>query len=309
MNAGLNSPTHTGVSQIGYLGLGVSDIKGWSEFAATVLGLQPNGESAEGDVFLRMDGHHHRLILTSDEADDLVFVGYQVNDATSLDRVAERLRSAGIEVSDGSDAELATRMVERLIKFSDPDGLSTEIYCGPLLDHTPFVSPRGVGSFVADELGFGHIVIGVSNTEQYGRYLTDVLGARISDYIAVPIGPMTLDITFLRVNPRHHSVAIMTPPPIPGAPKKRLQHMMIEADNIDAVGAALDLFNRHGLAAGALGRHTNDRMLSFYAETPSGFHIEYGHGGLLVDEETWSVTKWRAPSLWGHSMPRPTPPS
>ena len=32
-----------------------------------------------------------------------------------------------------------------------------------------------------------------------------------------------------------------------------------------------------------LGRHTNDQMISFYLTTPSGFHIEYGYGGLQGD--------------------------
>ena len=38
-----------------------------------------------------------------------------------------------------------------------------------------------------------------------------------------------------------------------------------------------------------LGRHTNDLMTSFYVRTPSGFEIEYGTGGLVVDDDTWEV--------------------
>ena len=38
-----------------------------------------------------------------------------------------------------------------------------------------------------------------------------------------------------------------------------------------------------------LGRHTNDLMTSFYVRTPSGFEIEYGTGGLVVDDDTWQV--------------------
>ena len=39
----------------------------------------------------------------------------------------------------------------------------------------------------------------------------------------------------------------------------------------------------------SLGRHTNDLMTSFYVRTPSGFEIEYGTGGLVVDDDTWTV--------------------
>ena len=53
----------------------------------------------------------------------------------------------------------------------------------------------------------------------------------------------------------------------------------------------------------SLGRHTNDMMTSFYVRTPSGFEIEYGTGGLLVDEENWKVETYDATSFWGHRPP------
>ena len=53
----------------------------------------------------------------------------------------------------------------------------------------------------------------------------------------------------------------------------------------------------------SLGRHTNDMMTSFYVRTPSGFEIEYGTGGVLVDEENWEVENYDAMSFWGHRPP------
>ena len=88
------------------------------------------------------------------------------------------------------------------------------------------------------------------------------------------------------------------------APAKHLNHFMIEAPRLDDVGHAFDLFKQRGLYSGDLGRHTNDRMFSFYAETPSGFMIEYGHGGRLIEDEAlWQVELHTAPSIWGHGMP------
>jgi hypothetical protein len=49
-----------------------------------------------------------------------------------------------------------------------------------------------------------------------------------------------------------------------------------------------------------LGRHSNDRMVSFYAQTPSGFDVEYGWGGRLIDDATWTVTEIEHGTLWGH---------
>ena len=52
--------------------------------------------------------------------------------------------------------------------------------------------------------------------------------------------------------------------------------------------------------ARTLGRHTNDRMISFYARTPSGFEVEYGWGGHLVDDASWEPAELTAVSSWGH---------
>ena len=49
-----------------------------------------------------------------------------------------------------------------------------------------------------------------------------------------------------------------------------------------------------------LGKHTNDRMVSFYVRSPSGFDIELGCGGIRVDEASWTTGEITAPSFWGH---------
>ena len=46
-------------------------------------------------------------------------------------------------------------------------------------------------------------------------------------------------------------------------------------------------------------------MTSFYTRTPSSIEVEYGCGGLLVDEANWSVTELAKASVWGHRTPDP----
>ncbi len=70
---------------------------------------------------------------------------------------------------------------------------------------------------------------------------------------------------------------------------------------MDDVGITIDLAERRGLPMGMLGRHTNDQMISFYVTSPSGFNVEYGWGGLLIeDEAAWNIRHYEAASLWGH---------
>ena len=50
---------------------------------------------------------------------------------------------------------------------------------------------------------------------------------------------------------------------------------------MDDVGLAFDRALRGGVRiTQTLGRHPNDRMFSFYAKTPSGFHFELGWGAV-----------------------------
>lgn len=50
-------------------------------------------------------------------------------------------------------------------------------------------------------------------------------------------------------------------------------------------------------------------MTSFYLATPSGFAIEYGWNGRLVDDDSWTVGHHRSASTWGHQVLVDVPPS
>ena len=74
---------------------------------------------------------------------------------------------------------------------------------------------------------------------------------------------------------------------------------------MDEVGLAYDRALKSGLRImQTLGRHPNDRMFSFYAQTPSRFQFEFGWGGREVDDETWSPTTYDHISEWGHHPPQ-----
>ena len=53
-----------------------------------------------------------------------------------------------------------------------------------------------------------------------------------------------------------------------------------------------------------VGQHTNDRELSYYCRTPSGFELEVGWNPVLVTpelESTWEPTTYQGISTWGHT--------
>ena len=102
-------------------------------------------------------------------------------------------------------------------------------------------------------------------------------------------------------NPRHHSLALYQAEMPSGC-----VHLMVEVKTIDEVGYCLDrVLARDIPVTSTLGRHTNDRMLSFYMATPGGFAMEFGCEGLKMDWDNYTPTRSALPSIWGHKFQMP----
>ena len=78
--------------------------------------------------------------------------------------------------------------------------------------------------------------------------------------------------------------------------------MMLELFSLDDVGQGYDLVqNDPDKIAVTMGRHSGDYVTSFYTWNPSGFMVEYGWGGQVIDDSTWKpFERKHGPSLWGH---------
>lgn len=285
--------------RLGYIGWNVSDISAWEELLQSVYGLELRHDTPVDAKYYRVDNIHHRLALYRHASDSIRFIGWEVDTRDELQALSERLRSNGVNVRRGSAAEVEERHVLDMIAFNDPDAFPTEIYCPRPSSDTPFKPSLAIEGFVTGELGLGHIVITCTNLDASVEFYRELLGFRVSDHIQWPgaDGEM-IRATFLRCNARHHSVALIGE--CFGLKGGRFNHLMLEAKSLDDVGRAYDVVGKQGYPiAFSLGRHTNDRMTSFYLHTPSGWQIEYGWGGLLVDERR-PVETYDATRIWGH---------
>jgi 3,4-dihydroxy-9,10-secoandrosta-1,3,5(10)-triene-9,17-dione 4,5-dioxygenase len=286
----------TGVTQLGYLGLGVKDLGEWASYAEETLGLERVATDSDGTMLLRLDAHHHRFAVHEDAQDDIAYSGWQVDTASDVKAIADRLEAAGVDVAWGSTEEAERRRVLSLIKFKDPDGHDVEVFHGPQMAAAPFVSKKGGTRFVAGAQGLGHFVLAAADLQETMDFYVEMLGMKVSDYITRG----RLKLGFLHCNPRHHSIAFVE---FPGAPK-RANHFMLQLDDFDAVGRTWDR-----VQTGAapiiltLGRHSNDEMVSFYMRNPSGFGVEYGWGAREVDDSCWQVAQYDTTSTWGHRPP------
>ncbi|MGV9292927.1 VOC family protein [Amycolatopsis sp. NPDC003676] len=289
------------VKELAYVVYEVSDLAEWERFAVSLLGMQLGEKSADGFT-LRTDEKAHRWILTEGPADDLVRSGYEVSSTAELDSLVAQLRKAGVETVEGDPELAAARKVERIVLVTDPLGNVLELVTGLADAETPFHSDLLLGGFVTGTGGAGHQVLlakGIPR-ETYLAFYQDLLGFKLSDIIVEEVAPgVVADLAFLHCNPRHHSVAFGDMPH-----PKRTHHFMIEVADIRDVGLAYDrCLDAKQPFEMTLGMHPNDHMFSFYVRTPSGFSVEYGWGGLLIDDETWEVRTLDHLHWWGHRAP------
>lgn len=276
------------VAALGYLGLETSHLDDWISFGRDVLGLKIESAEPDGSVRMRMDDRWARLIVSDGERERIAYYGWEVRDAAALDDLASRLDDARRQPVMASADDRQRRCVEGLVTCTDPAGNKLEFFYGQRRICEPFSAAPHVSSFKTGGLGLGHVVIEVEQIGECLAFYTGVLGFRISDQLA-------RSLYFLRCNQRHHSIALAS---LNG--ENRVLHIMLEVATLDDVGRVFDRSLDRQIRMSTIGVHTNDLVTSFYLETPSGYEIEYGWNGRLVDDASWVATTIDRPSLWGH---------
>lgn len=287
------------VTALAYLGVYSEKLSDWSDFAGKLLGMQPVEHGGELLTF-RMDDRKQRLAVERATGEGLAFMGWEVAQKDDLEDYAYRLENAGIAVQWGNREHADRRFVDALIFFDDPDGNRLELVFKPAVDSTPFAPDRPISGFMTGALGMGHAVLHVRDATALLPFYRDLLDFKVSDYGLTPY-----PLYFFHVNGRHHSFALI------GSGQTGFHHFMVEYQNLDDVGQGYDLAQlEEDRIAYTLGRHTNDYMTSFYAKSPSGFLVENGWGGRVIEPETWQAHETRdGPSFWGHErlqMPEAT---
>jgi 3,4-dihydroxy-9,10-secoandrosta-1,3,5(10)-triene-9,17-dione 4,5-dioxygenase len=283
---------------LGYLRVETADLPRWRELLFDVLGFAEGSGPDADTTYARMDERRARLAVSPGDVDRVVAVGWEVRDRYALRQVEQDVEAAGTAVKYLDPQEASELGVEEAITFTDPAGVRVEVYHSPILDHSPVVTPFG-NRFVTGDQGMGHVVLPTPNVVETLRFYQEVLGFLPRGAMAMgPPGPKTPKVRFLGLGPRHHSLAIV---PAPHGEDPNMVHLMVEVETLDDVGRALDRVHQHGFSiSSTLGRHTNDKMVSFYVRAPGGWDVEYGCEGLRVDEDAYTTEEMTADSYWGH---------
>jgi 2,3-dihydroxybiphenyl 1,2-dioxygenase len=288
---------------LGYVVVETEKFGDWRRFGQDAIGLHVDEMTRDVTRF-RMDEHECRFLLQRGAREDVTALGWQVDDHETFDAIMARVQAAGVPVSKGSDEECALRGVERLWRFPGPKGIATEIFTTARTTAAPLKMLQS--GFVFGDAGMGHVAITSKRPEEIRGYYDTVFNARLSDWVHENISGVQLRIRFLRTDERHHSIAIagirgLALDPI----RTAIQHLNIQVATLDDMLASYERVVALGFhIQWSVGQHTNDRELSYYCLTPSGFEWEVGWNPIVVTpelEETWAVKTYDSISIWGHT--------
>ena len=283
----------TQVTELGYIGIEVSNVDEWKNFATRILGMELADDGEPDRCYLRMDYWHHRITLHAGAGDDLLYLGFRVAGGEEFREMQRQLADAGVEYRVGSEQEAAERHVLEVLKLNDPGGNPVEIFHGPEVQYSkPFHPGRPMhGRFKTGTGGLGHCIIREPHPAAAHAFYS-LLGMRGGIEYKMQAGKHVVMPIFMHCNDRDHTVAFGI-----GEGGPRLNHIMVEVENFDDVGLAYDIVESNKVPIGITpGKHSNDHMYSFYVRNPSGWMFEYGWGGRPATHQSEYYVK----DMYGH---------
>ena len=289
-----------GTVHLGYVVIDTEKFADWKRFGRDAVGMHVDDLTPDVMRF-RLDANECRVLLRRGPAEDVVALGWQLDDHAGFDEICRRVVDHGVPAEVGTDDEAAIRGVERFVRFPGPNGLAQEIFTTARTAAPP--GDLAGSGFVTGAGGLGHVALTTKRPHLMRGYFSHVFDARLSDYIDETINGLKLKIRFLRVNERHHSVAIASANLLPVNPvRTRVQHVNVQVAALEDMVASYQRVRALGFEiALSPGQHTNDKELSYYARTPSGFEWEVGWNPIVIDECTWQPSTHQGISIWGHT--------
>jgi 2,3-dihydroxybiphenyl 1,2-dioxygenase len=281
------------VTELGYMGVGVKDLDEWKVFASDIIGMELADEGERDRYYCRMDYWHHRLVLHANGSDDLEYLGFRVAGPDEFAEMQRQLSEAGLKFRVGSADEASERRVLEVMKLDDPGGNPIEVFHGPEVEFVkPFRPGRRMhGRFKTGTGGIGHCIVRQDDADAARRFYM-ALGMRGGVEYKIRIGDRVVAPVFMHCNDRDHTIAFGV-----GPQKRRINHLMVEVENLDDVGFTYDLVRKNKVPVTITpGKHSNDHMYSFYMRNPSGWVVEYGWGGRPATHQS----EYYVQDIYGH---------
>ncbi|NBU96701.1 MAG: extradiol ring-cleavage dioxygenase [Spirochaetia bacterium] len=289
--------------KMGYVIISSNKFTDWRTFCEQAIGLH-KGSITENILTYRIDEYEKRFIIIKGNEEDVISTGWEVYDEISLEIILARLHSRDISFSELNREECSIRGIRKGFQIKGPKGLFVEIYTDPIKSTQ---SLRMLTSgFKTGNSGMGHIAMVSRIPVKMQRFWQEIFDARYSDHIQQTLqSGVILDVNFFRLNERHHSIAVAATRDIRIDPlRTKVQHINLEVATLEDMAQAYKRCGQLGFSMNwEVGQHTNDKEISFYVITPSGFEIEIGWNPIHVNESSWEPQSYNGFSIWGHKTP------
>lgn len=287
------------VTEIRYVGYGVTDLEAERAYYADVFGLEPV-PSEDGMAWFKAQGHdeHHVIRLRQADENRIDVIALAADSRADVDALFGKVTAAGCKVVHAPRA-LTTPGGGYGFRFFSPDGLQLEVSA-----EVARGSKREITRWEGVPVKISHIVLHSPDHHALVKFFTDVLGFKVSDWL----GDF---MCFLRCNSAHHRFAILPGPPC-------LNHVAYDMLGVDDMMRGILRLKQKGVNIGwGPGRHTAGNNTFSYFVTPGGFVTEYTSELEEVDFETREPTVYTPAPLimdqWGigtggpQTLPHPAP--
>ncbi len=172
------------VSSLGYVRIGMQDPQAWASVGEDVLGFAANRHE-DGSVHLRMDAAPFRFVIEQAPADGFICAGWECSVA-AFSGLREKFDANDIAFQTGSADEAARREVAAYLCGEDPSGNVFELYHGRTRVDSEFNAKIEDVSFIAGELGMGHVVLPAAEFSETSSFYQALLGFGMSDELKLP---------------------------------------------------------------------------------------------------------------------------
>ena len=227
----------------------------------------------------------------------LEYFSVSVDDVDTLDRVSERLRSAGVRVDSVAEPD---PQVLAAVTFALPGGQRVQIV----------VAEARINYTVATDIHFGaihapkelhHVTLGVTDIAALEELLVGPLEMGISDHVHA--GPEDLwALAFWRFAENHHDIAAVR------TPSNGLHHFAFIVSGVGDLVAMADRLVACGFPRieNGISRHGAGNNLFLYTRDPTGNIVEFSTDLARVTDRAAPHRVWHghaAGNLWGDIRP------
>ena len=192
------------VFQLGYVGLGCTDLERTTAHYQSILGLSETAKGHDKETYLSIGYEHHNVILKKTEQKSLLSLGYQLKPNIEIANFVKELRDLGLRPETKSDSQPG---IASLIEVEAVPGHVLQFY-----SHIDSPAPGFKEGGVAP-LRLGHVAVISPEADKLRRFYEDFLGFWYTDEFEGIA-------TFLTCNRDHHVINLVHVPEFEGSSRR-----------------------------------------------------------------------------------------